>query len=163
MTDTTLFNSGGTNLEEDYVSHGRGTVDFLDGIFDWVTWEHRFLFNPPAAQILSGTLTLSLRDDAREGDGGFLDWKNEYAFVWTESGAWDFGEVDAGDTTYGVNVVDALADGAFRVSIVSVWGDFYIDQSELRINYTPVPEPTTTLLLGLGLVGLAGVRRKFKQ
>ena len=68
--------------------------------------------------------------------------------------------MDAGDTTYGVNVVDALADGAFRVSIVSVWGDFYIDQSELRINYTPVPEPTTTLLLGLGLVGLAGVRRK---
>ena len=35
------------------------------------------------------------------------------------------------------------------------------------INYdtgkgTPVSEPVTMLLLGLGLVGLAGVRRKFK-
>ena len=31
-----------------------------------------------------------------------------------------------------------------------------------KITETPIPEPITLLLLGLGLVGVAGVRRKLK-
>lgn len=34
---------------------------------------------------------------------------------------------------------------------------------EILGTTAPVPEPTTILLLGLGLMGLAGVRRKFKK
>ena len=163
LTDTTLFNATGTVLAEDYVSHGWGDVNKLDCIFDYVTWDHKFTFNPPAAQILSGTLTVSLRDDAGEGDGGILGWKNEYALGWTESGQWDLGEVDTGNNSYGVNV-NFLADGAFRVNIASLYGDFYIDKSELTIDYTsPVPEPATMFLFGSGLIGVLGLRRKFKK
>ena len=38
--------------------------------------------------------------------------------------------------------------------------DLYFSVSEIQAYGTPVPEPTTMLLLGLGLAGLAGVNRK---
>jgi PEP-CTERM motif len=42
------------------------------------------------------------------------------------------------------------------------WGSEWIGYSEGHVSI-PVPEPTTMLLLGLGLVGLGGIRRKFKK
>jgi hypothetical protein len=41
--------------------------------------------------------------------------------------------------------------------------DFAIDDIALTTEIPGVPEPTTMLLLGLGLLGLAGIRRKFKS
>jgi hypothetical protein len=38
---------------------------------------------------------------------------------------------------------------------------FEIDTVE-QTSYTPIPEPSTLLLLGSGLIGLAGLRKKFK-
>ncbi len=164
ITDTTLFDAAGTTPAEDYDSHLYGSVNKLDGILDYVTWTHHFP-DPPNPEIdhaISGTITVYLSDD--EGDVWWNPLTWEYGGGYGEDATWAFGEVDTGEYTYGVTA-SYLDDGEFQVTVGSVWGDFYIDQSDLEVTYEPaaappVPEASTLMLFGSGLSGLLFYARK---
>jgi hypothetical protein len=158
LTDITYFTASGTNAAEDYVDHGWGDVNTLNGASDYVVWQHQYTFTPPLGTITSASLEISLFDDEKDC---FFPWTYELGLIIDESGNWSIGEIDTGSYGYNLNG-SYLADGSFYVGIASVWGDFTISSSKLTIAYdaAPVPEPATLFLMGSGLVGLAGLGRK---
>jgi hypothetical protein len=154
FTDTTTFTASGTVPDpDDLVGYGYGDVNKLEGSFDYVRWTHHFEEIFPVHEILSGNLTVYLKDDSDPCWQPF-----EFAMMWAEDGTFAFGKVT---DAYSYSVTASyLEDGEFTVTLADVWGDFEIKQSDLSINYNPVPIPSSILLLASGLVGLFGIRRK---
>ncbi|MCF6282765.1 MAG: PEP-CTERM sorting domain-containing protein [Candidatus Polarisedimenticolaceae bacterium] len=104
----------------------------------------------------SGTLSIDIADD----DEGRYDFYEVIVFTVEEfdfdTGGWTFGTAFTGDLE--INALAALnTDGYLDVTVSSLMGDFYVGDSVLEVD--TIPEPSTVLLLSVGLLGLAACRK----
>lgn len=128
------------------------------GWFDSHSYEHDITDDGfDIGTALSGTLEIAISDDGGWFDGGELVLFTVEAFD-LDTGGFSFGSAFSGDLE--VNALGALnTDGLLGITISSLWGDFYVENSTLTVT-TAVSEPASIALLGLGLLGLGFARRK---
>lgn len=130
----------------------------------YYTFTHNLVddgFTPGQQKVYSAVLAVTLQDDGN--DDMVTDGLEK---IWIRiDGSTLVNNTEVNTGTYSFNVESRFleSDGKLVVKLMAKDGDFYFRRSELDVDASVIPEPTTIALTGLGLLGLGFYTRRRKQ